>query len=783
MEFSMSSRDKRASEHTREFVASVILNRGRRVNLEEYIEAHPDELLKGVLVTGSIGSGKTEKAKSLVKAGIEQGYGALVFDPSTDYQGLLNVIPNGVVIDSSEFYQNPLEPPPKMRFNEWIPTFIQVFAHTFGLKDPSIAILQKSVKKLNEDYKKSKVIPTLRELYHEVTEYIPRGRNEDSSHVSVMNRLENVLDSEMGRALNVRHGFSPVDYEEGLLCVQLKAIGIERVYEFVVGICVAKIFAYRAWTQKHGILPKRNVLVVIEEAHLFLREKRRGDRSGQRTYLERALVESRKLGVGFMVVDQLPHEISRYVLSSCNMWIVCKLLDAEAQNIVREALSLDYVWARTGLIELPVGGAYLRVEHTKELEAASPLTGRDEKIAYDAVGLPALVTIPEPEEKLVGSFSDTSIESSMFTNRRYREYFERNIKEDIERVREKVSQTTRIALDRFVEHIIHTPDYRSEDIDQIYGHQSTEDRENVFRRIEALDRLEVDRIKKWISIVSNEMKLEILHKLKQSSTNTDELSECFDVTKSTLNRYLNNLMKEGLVDRSKTKHESSVFSLTPKGKKILHWCRSLEKIEQIKAGNDNILIPIRDIQMLLSIVRNHLDFRNHTTIAFWKGDLESIEELQRLDYLTGYILDERIGSDKDDEVSTSDLFTTLNLGFSTEVLGILLVEARPVKFSFLKTRINLGDRHLRRVLQKMEKVGIVERFWYNRERGVRLTHSWRTAFHWLLDDDEQKLKLPVRLVHRLSVAALNFILIELLNGGDIEIGYFSMILERCAKFL
>ena len=73
-------------ELTREFVASVINNRGRRVNLEEYIRVYPDELLKGALVTGSIGSGKTEKAKSLVKAAIEQRYGALIFRHATDRQ-------------------------------------------------------------------------------------------------------------------------------------------------------------------------------------------------------------------------------------------------------------------------------------------------------------------------------------------------------------------------------------------------------------------------------------------------------------------------------------------------------------------------------------------------------------------------------------------------------------------------------------------------------------------------------------------------------------------------
>jgi len=56
---------------TREFVAKVIHNRGRRVALMDYLKAYPDELLRGVLVAGSIGSGKTERAKSIAMTALD----------------------------------------------------------------------------------------------------------------------------------------------------------------------------------------------------------------------------------------------------------------------------------------------------------------------------------------------------------------------------------------------------------------------------------------------------------------------------------------------------------------------------------------------------------------------------------------------------------------------------------------------------------------------------------------------------------------------------------------
>lgn len=78
-----------------------------------------------------------------------------------------------------------------------------MFAQIFGLKAPSIAILQKAMNHLIEKQKEQTEPPTLEDLYQEVVTFSPRGRSEENSHVSVMNRLESVLDSELGHCLNV----------------------------------------------------------------------------------------------------------------------------------------------------------------------------------------------------------------------------------------------------------------------------------------------------------------------------------------------------------------------------------------------------------------------------------------------------------------------------------------------------------------------------------------------------------------------------------------------------
>ncbi len=124
------------SEAQKEYVQNIILNRGRKVDLYQYLRKHPEELLKGVLVAGSIGSGKTHRSISVIRSALDSGYGVLVFDPSNDYQRLLHSYEAGVVIDFSEYYLNPLEPSPGLSLKDWSSIFIQVFAQNFGLKDP-----------------------------------------------------------------------------------------------------------------------------------------------------------------------------------------------------------------------------------------------------------------------------------------------------------------------------------------------------------------------------------------------------------------------------------------------------------------------------------------------------------------------------------------------------------------------------------------------------------------------------------------------------------------------
>lgn len=84
-------------------------------------------------------------------------------------------------------------------------------------------------------------------------------------------------------------------------------------------------------------------LVVVEEAHRYLSEERPPEKRGERTLLELALAEARRYGWGFVIVDQLPNLLSRYVWDNAGTVIVHRLSNLDSYQTVKKALGLDPV--------------------------------------------------------------------------------------------------------------------------------------------------------------------------------------------------------------------------------------------------------------------------------------------------------------------------------------------------------------------------------------------------------------------------------------------------------
>ena len=80
----------------------------------------------------------------------------------------------------------------------------------------------------------------------------------------------------------------------------------------------------------------RPLLVVMEEAHIYLNDNLKGMAS---KIVQRIVKEGRKYGIGAMIVSQRPSEISPTILSQCGTIFALRLTNASDRNHVTSALS------------------------------------------------------------------------------------------------------------------------------------------------------------------------------------------------------------------------------------------------------------------------------------------------------------------------------------------------------------------------------------------------------------------------------------------------------------
>jgi hypothetical protein len=86
---------------------------------------------------------------------------------------------------------------------------------------------------------------------------------------------------------------------------------------------------------------KLHRLIVVEEAHRYLSEERPPSERGDRTLLELSIAEGRSYGWGFLIIDQMPLLLSRYVWDNAGTVLAHRLANVESWKAVKSALGGD----------------------------------------------------------------------------------------------------------------------------------------------------------------------------------------------------------------------------------------------------------------------------------------------------------------------------------------------------------------------------------------------------------------------------------------------------------
>jgi len=120
----------------------------------------------------------------------------------------------------------------------------------------------------------------------------------------------------------------------------------------------------------HELAANRQWLVVVEEAHNVLdrqfEQRRPSDESNAgRTLLRtvvRLLQEGREMGIGMMVIDQMPSKLARDVIGNTGTKVVLRLEDADEMEEMGRAMGLDEsAWKKLGFLQ--VGEALIKTSY------------------------------------------------------------------------------------------------------------------------------------------------------------------------------------------------------------------------------------------------------------------------------------------------------------------------------------------------------------------------------------------------------------------------------------
>jgi DNA helicase HerA-like ATPase len=237
------------------------------------------------------------------------------------------------------------------------------------------------------------------DLFKSTVEYSVEGKTTgtlNGKFINFVSRLENkisdarlqfllgsdAMELKLGEVLRQFIGYEREDDPEApkanITILDLSGIPFE-VLSIVVSLLNRLIFDFAYYYKKiKGEGKEVPILVVLEEAHLYVPRSELAKYRSVRESIERIAKEGRKYGLSLMVVSQRPSDISETIFSQCNNFVVMRLTNPSDQLYVTRLLP-DSVSAIT--------------ENLPSLEQ------REALLIGDAVSIPTIVEIHEVTEK------------------------------------------------------------------------------------------------------------------------------------------------------------------------------------------------------------------------------------------------------------------------------------------------------------------------------------------------------------------------------------------------
>lgn len=317
------------------------------------------ELNRNALVSGLVGSGKTNTVEHLMKTLNKESVPFMIIEPvKTEYFELKNDIKNLNIISvgslDNGLMLNPFQPvSEEVSLQKHVDALYSAIMAAFEWVPPMPQIVEKVIYRVYSDngFDVASNIknplgnyPTIEQAYWMIRTVVKEERFDARMESDLIGcigaRFNSLRVGNKGRTLNVKKSMRMDQLFESNCVVELEEIQDEEVRSFIMGLLLANLREYCMLRETSHLGVQH--CTVIEEAHTLLRKidssSSPAQAKGVKVFTE-MIKTLRAKGESFIIVDQVPTELADDVIKNTNLKIAHRTVAADDKSVLGKTMN------------------------------------------------------------------------------------------------------------------------------------------------------------------------------------------------------------------------------------------------------------------------------------------------------------------------------------------------------------------------------------------------------------------------------------------------------------